>query len=138
MIDGILFSRNIYDNAQNAPCELRYLRLSSLQTRFRSESLPRPRGYFLARSFCGSGSSASAPPIPRARTLGSRAAAEYVDLELGGSRGDGETVRALRKIFVVLLLIRGNYLVLHSLLETNIFVVLGGLRCYLLIFQDLD
>ena len=77
--------------------------MSSLQTGFRSESVRRPGDHFLARSSRGSRFSASAPIFPRARTLGSRAAAERVDLELRGSWADGETLRSLRKIFVVLL-----------------------------------
>ena len=100
--------RHIYDNVRTAPCERRHLRLSSLQTEFRSESVRRPRDRFLARSSRGLRSSASAPPIPRARTLGSRAAAERVDLELGGSCGNGETSRSLTKIVAVLLLLRGD------------------------------
>ena len=92
--------------------------MSSLQTGFRLESVRRPRDRFHARSSPGSRSSASAPPIPRTRTLGSRAAVERVDLELGGSCGDGEASRSLRKIVVVLLLPRGDDSVLHSLLET--------------------
>ena len=67
-----------------------------------SESVRRPRDRFAARSSRGSRSLASALPIPRARTLGSRAAAERVGLELGGLWGDGETLGSLRKIFVVL------------------------------------
>ena len=63
----------------------------------------------------------------RARALGSHAAAELVDLELGRSCGDGETSKALRKIFVVLTLIRGGDSVLHSLLETYLFVAFAGL-----------
>ena len=107
----------IYDSARTAPCARRHLRLSSLQTGFRSESVRRPRDRFLVRSSRGSRSSASAPLIPGARTLGSRAA-ERVDLELGGSCGDGETTRSLGKIFVVLLLLRGDESALYSLLET--------------------
>ena len=110
--------KNIYDNARIAPCERRHLRLSSLQTGFRPKSVRRPQERFFARSSRGSRSSASAPPIPRARTLGSRAATGRVDLELGGSCGDGETSRSLRKIFVVPLLLGGDDSVLYSLLET--------------------
>ena len=76
--------------------------MSSLQIGFRSESVRHPRDRFLARSSGGSRSSASVPPISRARTLGSRAAAERVDRELGGCCVDGETLRSLREIFVVL------------------------------------
>ena len=92
--------------------------MSSLQTGFRLESVRRLRDRFLARSSRGSRSSASALSIPRARMLESPAAAARVDLEQGGSCGDGETLTSLRKIFVVLLLIRGDDSVLHSLLET--------------------
>ena len=54
--------------------------------RFRPNSARNPFGAlakrFLARFPRGSRSSASAPPIPRARTLGSRAAAKRGYLEL--------------------------------------------------------
>ena len=101
--------------------------MSSLQAGFRLESVRRPRDRFLARSSRGSRSSASTPSISRTRTLGSRAAAERVDLELGGSCGDDETPTSLRKILVVLLLIRGDESVLHSLAAGNVLVVLAGL-----------
>ena len=44
------------------------------------------------------------------------------------------------KIFVMLVLIRGDDSVLHSLLETYLLCLLGygSMRCYLLRFQDLD
>ena len=113
-----------HDNPRTAPCERRHLRMSSLQTGFRSEYVRRPRYRFLARSSRGSRSSASASPIPSAQTLGSRAATERVDLELGESCGDGKTLTSLRKIFVVLLLLRGGNLVLHSLLETYLWCLL--------------
>ena len=108
--------------------------MSSLQTGFRSESVWRPRDRFRARSSRGLRSSASAPPIPRVRTLGSRAAAERVDLKLGGSCGDGETLTSLRTIFVVLLLLRADDSVLHSALETFLWCLLGcwSMRCCLL------
>ena len=67
---------------------------SSLQTRFHSESLRGSRGRFLARSSRGSRPSASAPHFPPARTLGSSAAVERSDLEVGGSCGDASALLA--------------------------------------------
>ena len=127
-VSYIIVYRYIYvhDHKPTIPCNRRYLIMSLFQTRFRSESVRRPCDRFLARSSRGSRSSASSiPPIPRARTLGSSAAAERVNPELGGSGGNVETLRSLRKVFVVLLLFRGDDSVLHSMLETY-------LRCLLL------
>lgn len=119
--DGIVFTAiscsHIHDKARTAPCERRHLGLSSLQTGLRLQSVRRPQGCFLSHSPRGSRSSASVRPIPSARTLGSRSAAERVDRELDGPCGDGETSRSLRKTFAVLLLLRReDDLVLHSLL----------------------
>lgn len=58
----------------------------------RSESVGPPRDRFLARSSRGSCSSAFAPLV--ARTLGSRATADVVDPELGGSWGDASVLLA--------------------------------------------
>ena len=74
--------------------------MSSLQTGFRS-------AYFgaLAIAFSPVFLVGRVPqPISRLFpiTLGSRPAAERVDPELGGSCGNGETLRSLRKILVVL------------------------------------
>ena len=112
---------HVHDYQPTTPCKRRYLIVSLLQTRFRSESVRRPCDRFLARSSRGSRSSASSiPPISRARTLGSCAAAERVNPELGGSCGNVETLRSLRKVFVVLLLFRGDDSVLHSMLEKKL------------------
>ena len=89
-------------------------RLSSRpQTRIRSPPVSGP----LARSRRGSRPPASAGLIPVRTVSGSRADAERVDPELGGSCGDASVLLAvLEKIFVVLLL-RGDVSVLIAAAE---------------------
>ena len=64
---------------------------------------------------------------------------------MGGSCGDGETLTSLRKIFVaLLLLIRGDDSILHSLLDPKknmcgAWWAVGACDAtYLLKFQDVD
>lgn len=74
-------------------CKSKY----SNHLRFRSNSAVQPpRGRFLADSSGGSRSSASAPPVPRPRTLGPRADAERVDRELSGPWGSSPVLLAAK------------------------------------------